>query len=87
MFTANIVERFSHPNKIEAQERRRGGVYPKLESPAGLTAGVTQCPSPGQLGAALAGQLWRWAAHRRAGGVGPPNPHKLGARSSGSIRL
>lgn len=22
MFTANIVERFSHPNKIEAQERK-----------------------------------------------------------------
>lgn len=58
MFTANIVERFSHPNKIEAQEKR-GGVYPKLESPAGLIAGVIQCPSPGQLGAALAGQLWR----------------------------
>lgn len=58
MFTANIVERFSHPNKIEAQERR-GGVYPRLESSTGLTASVIQCPSPGQLRAALRGQLWR----------------------------
>lgn len=23
VFTANIVERFSHPNKIEAQERKK----------------------------------------------------------------
>lgn len=23
MFTANIVERFSHPNKIEAQEKKK----------------------------------------------------------------
>lgn len=33
VFTANIVERFSHPNKIEAQERKKekvggwGGAY------------------------------------------------------------
>ena len=34
LFTANIVERFSHPNKIEAQEgkkkRGEGRVHPKL---------------------------------------------------------
>ena len=36
VFTANIVERFSHPNKTEAQERKRtsnggrGSVHPKL---------------------------------------------------------
>lgn len=44
MFTANIVERFSHPNKTEAQERKRnsnggrGSVHPKLQSGAGPRA-------------------------------------------------
>lgn len=66
MFTANIVERFSHPNKIEAQERR-GGVYPKLESHTGLTAGVVQCPAPSQ--ASCGGR--RPTAGRAGEGVGP----------------
>lgn len=58
MFTANIVKDLVIPIK-ERHKRGKGGVYPKLESNTGLTAGVIQCPSPGQLGAALAGQLWR----------------------------
>lgn len=47
MFTANIVERFSHPNKIEAQERKGGGrwegsVYPKVLSSTGCRADIVQ---------------------------------------------
>lgn len=60
VFTANIVERFSHPNKIEAQERKKGGwgwgggsIHPKLQSSTGARAGTVRC------------KLFRWLGGRR----------------------